>query len=613
MPSRGDIVASGFLTAAFVLMPSSGDIVAGGLLTAAFVAIVAAAEAWRRLGRPDPEWTRKLIHLCGGAVALCIPFVIRSSWVVLGMTVAMSGLFAIGKLTGTLRSLHGVSRKSRGTAYYPLVIYVLFCLTWGRPWKYVICVLVLAVADALAALIGTRYGRVHYELDGNRKSLEGSLAFLAAAFLAVVVPLLAWPDPAIPPLGNCLAAAVLVAVLVTAFEAVAQDGRDNLWVPLGTYVVLTKILRQSLTEIESQNAKLAGLSLAVGLAAWWTGSLNVGGTLVFVLAVYGCWALTSFDWVMPAMTAFGLYLAVRAMSRHRPRIRSRAVVHWLLLPWLFVAAANFAWLRGDLSQYRFLYGPYLAACTVVTALVVWRQILSGGSPGPSRRIGGVMAVALAAWAAVAVVPWLVQPQVPPTALFWTLGATIITFLPARVWGIPASTEEAVAGWRQRAWQWAWIAMAAGVVLAAQAVGVCPVWNPDLGGGSEVSDRSGYVDSTRTVPAEPSIVTRSPLRTVAIKPLMPTIVGMPISRATTAECERMLPRSMSSPEIAGKSGTHPGSVRSVARISPARRSSWAGSCTTLTVPVTTPGEQPMPRRWPSAATHGCGPVLRNRLR
>ena len=35
-----------------------------------------------------------------------------------------------------------------------------------------------------------------------------------------------------------------------------------------------------------------------------------------------------------------------------------------------------------------------------------------------------------------------------------------------------------------------------------------------------------------------------------KPVMPTIVGMPISRATTAECERMLPRSIRMPETAG---------------------------------------------------------------
>lgn len=40
--------------------------------------------------------------------------------------------------------------------------------------------------------------------------------------------------------------------------------------------------------------------------------------------------------------------------------------------------------------------------------------------------------------------------------------------------------------------------------------------------------------TSTVPAVPSIATRSPVEIVLSNPVIPTIVGMPISRATTAE-------------------------------------------------------------------------------
>src|SRR4029077_15181070 len=57
-------------------------------------------------------------------------------------------------------------------------------------------------------------------------------------------------------------------------------------------------------------------------------------------------------------------------------------------------------------------------------------------------------------------------------------------------------------------------------------------------------------STRTVPAPPSMVTLCPLFSVPTSPAIPTMVGMPISRATMAEWERMLPRSMRSPETDG---------------------------------------------------------------
>ncbi len=47
-----------------------------------------------------------------------------------------------------------------------------------------------------------------------------------------------------------------------------------------------------------------------------------------------------------------------------------------------------------------------------------------------------------------------------------------------------------------------------------------------------------------------MVTLCPLFSVLTSPAIPTIVGIPISRATMAEWERMLPRSISSPETEG---------------------------------------------------------------
>jgi len=119
--------------------------------------------------------------------------------------------------------------------------------TQGAPWKYVICVLVLTTADALAALVGSRWGRLRYEVDHNSKSVEGSAVFLVATFLAVLIPLLLWPTPIDPlkqstPLVTCLLTALLIAVPTTGLEAISQHGRDNLWVPLGALLILNNTL-----------------------------------------------------------------------------------------------------------------------------------------------------------------------------------------------------------------------------------------------------------------------------------------------------------------------------------------------------------------------------------
>ena len=202
-----------------------GAVILGGV----FVSLLILAELWRRLGTPKPEHTRKLVHLGGGVACLFFPFLIDSPWVVLAMALPLTGLFLAGAKLGFLKSLHGVARRSRGAEYYPLAVCLVFVLTRGRPWLYLSAVLVLAVADAFAALIGSRYGVVRYEVENETKSLEGSLVFLVIAFLAIHLPVLLMTDL---PRPVCVLAALLVAALVTGFEAVSLEGADNLFVPL---------------------------------------------------------------------------------------------------------------------------------------------------------------------------------------------------------------------------------------------------------------------------------------------------------------------------------------------------------------------------------------------
>ena len=46
-------------------MPQGSDLLAAALFAVGFLVLVGAAELWRRLGSPEPEWTRKLVHLGG--------------------------------------------------------------------------------------------------------------------------------------------------------------------------------------------------------------------------------------------------------------------------------------------------------------------------------------------------------------------------------------------------------------------------------------------------------------------------------------------------------------------------------------------------------------------
>jgi phytol kinase len=131
-----------------------------------------------------------------------------------------------------------------GEIYFPVAVGLVFLLSAGDPITFCIPMLILALADAGAALIGQRYGTLRYAAGDGEKSLEGSAAFLIIAFLSTQIPLLLFTSTG---RAESLIIAVTLALLVMLLEAVAWRGLDNLFIPLGAYFLLKSFLRMDLT------------------------------------------------------------------------------------------------------------------------------------------------------------------------------------------------------------------------------------------------------------------------------------------------------------------------------------------------------------------------------
>ena len=343
---------------------TAADLRGAAIITAFFFALLVAAELWARLGHPKPEWTRKLVHLGGGLIGLALPWLIESPWVVLALTASLSTLFVLGERWDFLRSLHKVERKTRGSEYYPLAIWLVFVLAADRRWLYLSAVLTLAVADAFAALIGSRYGKHRYEVEDEYKSAEGSLVFFVVAFLAASLPMLLMTSL---PRATCVLSALLVAMLVTIFEAISLRGTDNLFVPIAVVFVLQKITTKTIEHIAWQNVALIGIVAVVMLIAWRVKWFNAGGALTFTLFVFAAWSLgPRFRWVIPVFIGFAVLVIVRLIVQRRGdrrRLKVTAVSRTVIVPFLFLLAAN------TTTQFARFYLPYLAACAVVFVMI----------------------------------------------------------------------------------------------------------------------------------------------------------------------------------------------------------------------------------------------------
>ena len=214
-----------------------------------YLFVLVGCEVWYVFKKPAVENTRKFAHLSAGLVCVCFSYVFESHWYVLGMVTAFVLFMVETKKAGLLHSIHSIQRSSEGSVYFPVAVYVTYLLSaaYDIPHVYVISILVLAISDTLAALVGGAYGQKFYSVKmKGRKSLEGSIAFFLATFIITHLGLLLLSDVGRVESVLC---AVLVAMLVTLFESISYGGSDNLFIPLGTWSILAMSTSASASEI----------------------------------------------------------------------------------------------------------------------------------------------------------------------------------------------------------------------------------------------------------------------------------------------------------------------------------------------------------------------------
>lgn len=367
-----------------------------------FSTIIAAAEIWRRRWGADPELTRKTVHLLGGVACILFPFLIQSTWIVFLMAALFTAVFVWGAKTSQIKSLMDVKRVSRGSECYPAAIFLVYLIARDRLWLYSSSLLVLAVADAFAALIGTRYGALLYEIEDSKKSLEGSMVFLIIAFLSIHLPVLLLADF---PRSTTVLAAFLAALLVTGFEAVSLRGWDNLFVPVGVALILGRLVTKSPTEILYQNLSFIFICSVVGILQWRIRPFNVGATLAFIQFSYATWSMGSFYWFLPVFTGFLVYslslFLVPELARNFAIVKVRRVFRTVAFSFMLLVIADL------FSLHYFLYSPFIVSCIAVLSSILWRGALIPYPLAGARQWGIVTAIGLLTWAAVALPPWLI--------------------------------------------------------------------------------------------------------------------------------------------------------------------------------------------------------------
>ena len=199
--------------------------------------VIAGAVLCRRLRPNQRELSRKIVHIGTGAVVPLawffeIPFVVA-----LPVAAVISVVTTINHQWRFIPAIEDVDRNSYGTIAYGIAITTLLLLFWPTRADAVSAgVLVMALGDGLAGLIGRNVASPKWVLFGQTKSSVGTMTMAVVSGL-VLIGLARWSGADLS-----LPAALGMVAMATGLEQLSWSGLDNLSVPLSVGVLWSQLV-----------------------------------------------------------------------------------------------------------------------------------------------------------------------------------------------------------------------------------------------------------------------------------------------------------------------------------------------------------------------------------
>jgi len=204
------------------------------LATLPIFAMLLIVELIWRSGRLHAEYSRKVIHILTGSYVAFWPYFIERKQILL-LVAALFLTILLSRSLQLFRSIHQVKRTTFGDLLFPLALAVA-ALVAESDIIFTAVVLHMSLADGLAAVIGTRWGKGNaYSVFGGIKSVVGTLTFIVVSGGIVLTVLAGSNQPLLP-------AVVLIPLGAAVLENIGAYGLDNVFVTGFVLIVLNAML-----------------------------------------------------------------------------------------------------------------------------------------------------------------------------------------------------------------------------------------------------------------------------------------------------------------------------------------------------------------------------------
>ncbi len=206
-----------------------GNDILGLLLVYSYVAIVLFIGG----NLQNPNVSRKFVHIMVGNIIFILP-VFKTWWVMTFLAAApFIPLTFLLSPYSPLKLEHKVSSYGHGLGlvYYSISWTLLALLFFNQPWIIAIGIAAMSYGDGLASLIGEKYGKRKYNILGDPKSVEGSLAMLITLLVTLPIIFIYYNQPINWPLIAAIAATA------TIIEGATPKGLDNITACIGAVTI----------------------------------------------------------------------------------------------------------------------------------------------------------------------------------------------------------------------------------------------------------------------------------------------------------------------------------------------------------------------------------------
>jgi dolichol kinase len=195
----------------------------------------------------DNEKLRKLVHVIHGGGLAALAFVVPLQFIIVVETIFLISMLVARYLAENftrvpwikyLRRMYSVGRLSFGEFFFPISSIILVFIAESK-WEFAAAILILGIADTVAALVGKAYGKGNsYLVFKQRKSLAGSISFLLTTFV-IIWAFVTFHSVDLGTTG--LSLIVLTSILVTTAENLGVYGSDNLLIPIVAVLLLNQL------------------------------------------------------------------------------------------------------------------------------------------------------------------------------------------------------------------------------------------------------------------------------------------------------------------------------------------------------------------------------------